>query len=85
MSAQLVLFPFPDRRRRSVKSSNRDLIGRSYQEGHTRVTVIALCAGDDGRVMVRRMPGGEPFSMPGWLMKLALMDARNQKTRKRVA
>lgn len=86
MSAQLILFPLAAQKTRSGKSSNRDLIGRSYQEGgHTRVTVIALCDENDARVMVRRMPGGEPFSMPGWLMRLALMDAKNEKTRKRVA
>ena len=85
MSAQLILFPLQAGKRPSGKSSNRDLIGRWYQEEHTRVTVIALCAENDARVMVRRMPGGQPFSMPGWLMRFALMDANNQKKRKRVA
>jgi hypothetical protein len=85
MSAQLILFPPVARKTRSGKSSNRDLIGRSYREGHTRVTVIALCGQNDARVMVRRMPGGEPFSMPGWLMRFALMDNGSQKKRKRVA
>ena len=85
MSAQLILFPLTAQKTRSGKSPNRDLIGRSYQEGHIRVTVIALCGENDARVMVRRMPGGKPFSMPAWLMRFALVDASNQKKRKRVA
>lgn len=79
MNAQQIAFPFRAKKSRRPASSNADLIGRSYEEGHSTVTVVSLCANDDGRVMVRRDPGGRTFSMPAWLMRLIFSEQKGKR------
>jgi hypothetical protein len=74
MNAKQIALPLPAKRSRRVANTNVDLIGRSYEEEHSTVTVISLCANDQSRVMVRRDPDGRTFLMPAWLMRLIFMD-----------
>ena len=79
MNAKQIALPFRAKRSRRPASTNVDLIGCSYQEDHSTVTVISLCANDEGRVMVRRDPGGRTFSMPAWLMRLIFMEQEGRR------
>ena len=74
MNAKQIALPFRARRSRLAANTNADLIGRSYEEDYSTVTVVSLCPNDDGRVMVRRDPGGRTFSMPAWLMRLIFIE-----------
>jgi hypothetical protein len=86
MNARQIVFPFGARRARPPKDSNRDLIGRSYQENeYTTVTVIGVCPGDVTRVVFRRDPDGGTYSMFGWLMRFALMDSDSREKKRRRA
>lgn len=79
MNAKQIALPFRAKRNRRPANSNADLIGRSYEEGHSTVTVVSLCMNDDHRVMVRRDPGGRTFSMPAWLMRLIFMEQEGRR------
>ena len=81
MKAKQITFPFRAKKAEQRKSPNIDLIGRAYEEDRATVTVIGFCLNDDGRVMVRREPGGSTWSMPAWLMRLIFQE----KKRKRAA
>lgn len=81
MSARQITLPFRSKRIDKGMNSNQDLIGRSYEEDDSVVTVIGLCLNDDGRVMVQRDIDGRTWSMPAWLMRLIFME----KNRKRAA
>ena len=78
MSARQFALPFRSRRVDNNMNSNQDLIGRSYEEDHSTVTVIGLCLNDNRRVMVQRDIDGRTWSMPAWLMRLIFME-RNRK------
>ena len=77
-----IAFPF------RVKSQERaqsdlNLIGRSYAEDdYVTVTVVGVCQNNEGRVMVRRRPGGA-YSMPAWLMRSIF--AEEDRKQKRAA
>jgi len=79
MNAKQITLPFRAKKSRRPANTNVDLIGRSYQEDYSTVTVISLCASDESRVMVRRDPGGRTFSMPAWLMRLIFMDHEGRR------
>lgn len=81
MSARQFALPFRSKRIDKAMSSNQDLIGRSYEEDDSTVTVIGLCLNDNRRVMVQRDIDGRTWSMPAWLMRLIFIE----KDRKRAA
>ena len=80
MRDRQITLPFRARQKPPV-NPNIDLIGRSYQEGHSIVTVVETCLSDDSRVMLRKDPGGSTWSMPAWLVRLIF----TEKKRKRAA
>ena len=79
MKAKQITLPFRAKRRQRPKNPNVDLIGRSYQEDYSTVRVIGLCPNDEGRVIVRRDPGGRTWSMPAWLMRMIFMEKKGQR------
>jgi len=79
MSARQFALPFRSRRVDNSMNSNQDLIGRSYEEDHSTVTVIGLCLNDNRRVMVQRDIDGRTWSMPAWLMRLIFMEKNRQR------
>ena len=81
MSARQIALPFRLKRVDMSANPSQDLIGRSYEEDDSTVTVIGLCLNDDRRVMVQRDIDGRTWSMPAWLMRLIFME----KNRKRAA
>lgn len=81
MSARQIALPFRSKRIDKGMNPNQDLVGRSYEEDDSIVTVIGLCLNDDRRVMVQRDIDGRTWSMPAWLMRLIFME----KNRKRAA
>ena len=59
----------------SSTNSNRDLIGRSYQQDKwATVSVIDVCIDDPARVRVQRDVDGKTWTMPGWLMRLIFLE-----------
>ena len=81
MSARQIAFPFRTKYAERRHDPNEDLIGRSYNEGETVITVTGICLNDERRVMVQRDIDGRTWSMPAWLMRLIFME----KNRKRAA
>ncbi len=73
--------PFPFRIKQSYRNDNpsADLVGRSYVDGHTTVTVISVCHDDDRRVMVERDLDGRTWSMPAWLMRLIFLETNGKR------
>jgi len=78
MNTRQIALPFRAKRI-DRKDANVDLIGRSYDEDDATVTVIAVSANDDGRVIVRRDPGGSTWSMPAWLMRLIFLEKKRRR------
>ena len=67
--------PFRHKLAASRTNSNRDLIGRSYQQDTwTTVSVIDVCVDEPGRVRVQRDVDGKTWTMPGWLMRLIFLE-----------
>ncbi|MFS8087454.1 MAG: hypothetical protein ACMG6H_17620 [Acidobacteriota bacterium] len=81
MSTKQIALPFRAKRTRQEINPNVDLVGRSYEEDYSTVTVVGPCPTDHRRVMVRRDPDGRVWSMPVWLMRLIFLE----KKRKRAA
>lgn len=79
MNAKQIALPFRAKRAQPRKNPNVDLIGRSYEDDYATVTVIGLCANDEGRIIVRRDPGGRTWSMPAWLMRMIFMEKKGQR------
>lgn len=79
MSDKQTVFPFRTKRAERRRHSNDDLIGRSYEEDFSTVTVVGICPHDDRRVTLRRHPGGNTFSMPAWLMRLIFIDKKKRR------
>ncbi len=80
MRDKQITLPFRGRQKKR-SNANADLIGRSYKEGYSTVTVTETCLNDERRVMLRRDPGGSTWSMPAWLVRLIFVE----KKRKRAA
>jgi hypothetical protein len=78
MSARQITLPFRSRRSETQPDPNFDLIGRSYEEGDSTVTVIETCFNDQSRVMVQRDIDGHTWSMPAWLMRLVFQEKRKR-------
>jgi hypothetical protein len=79
MSARQIALPFRRARIDKSMSHNQDLIGRSYEDGDSMVTVIGLCLNDDRRVMVQRDIDGRTWSMPAWLMRLIFIEQNGKR------
>ena len=79
MNAKQIALPFRAKRKQQRRNPNVDLIGRSYEDDYATVTVVGLCANDEGRVTVRRDPGGRTWSMPAWLMRLIFMARKGRR------
>lgn len=79
MSARQIAFPFRARQAENPRDPNRDLIGRSYEEGHAIITVIETCLNDQRRVMVQRDLDGHTWSMPAWLMRLVFKETERKR------
>ena len=84
MNAVQTVFPFRARKARVQPASNVDLIGLSYKEGNSTVTVTGICRNDDQRLILRRYPTGATWTMRGWLVRLILTE-ESKKDRKRAA
>ena len=78
MRAKQFTLPFRAKQK-GPKLRNSDLIGRSYEEDYATVTVIETCLNDEGRVMLRREPGGSTWSMPAWLVRLIFMERKRKR------
>ena len=75
MNAQQFTLPFRLGHAGPRPNSNRDLIGRSYQQDKwITVTVVEVCLDDPGRVRVQRDVDGKTWTMPGWLMRLIFLE-----------
>ncbi|HYV24373.1 MAG TPA: hypothetical protein VE969_03980 [Pyrinomonadaceae bacterium] len=68
MQTEQMCLPFRAKHRNREEQSNCDLIGRTYLDNLVTVTVVALCADDDSRVLVNRRPG-KTARMPAWIMR----------------
>jgi hypothetical protein len=79
MKAKQITLPFRAKRTAPPRNPNVDLIGRSYEEDYSTVTVVGLCPNDGSRVMVRRDPAGNSWSMPAWLMRLIFMEKKGRR------
>ena len=78
MNTRQIALPLPFRKS-EVGDPNSDLIGRSYEEGYSTVTVIGTCLNDNRRVMLRRDPGGSTWSMPNWLVRLIFIEKKGNR------
>ena len=75
MNARQFTLPFRTKLANPRANSNRDLIGRSYQQDKwITVTVVDVCQDDPGRVRVQRDVDGKTWTMPGWLMRLIFLE-----------
>lgn len=75
MNARQFTLPFRNKLANPRANSNRDLIGRSYQQDKwITVTVVDVCQDDPGRVRVQRDVDGKTWTMPGWLMRLIFLE-----------
>ncbi len=79
MNAEQIAFPFRTRKPKRANTSNADLIGRSYVDGHAAITVVSVCLNDDRRVMVERDLDGRTWSMPAWLMRLIFLETEGKR------
>ena len=79
MSARQITLPLRARRAEMQPDANRDLIGRSYEDGIATITVIETCLNDQSRVMVERDLDGHRWSMPAWLMRLVFRETQRQR------
>jgi hypothetical protein len=78
MRDKQITLPFRARQKRR-SHPHADLIGRSYEEGHSTVTVTETCLNDDRRVMLRKDPGGSTWTMPAWLVRLIFVEKKRKK------
>ncbi len=81
MNALQTVFPFPGLKASAQRNSNVDLIGRSYSDDNSTVTVTGICKNDSQRVILKRYPTGTTWSMRGWLVRLILMEEKKKETR----
>lgn len=78
MRHRQITLPFRARQKRQI-NPNVELIGRSYREGYSTVTVVETCPDDGSRVMLRKDPGGSTWSMPTWLVRLIFTEKRQKR------
>lgn len=79
MRASQIILPF--RRSHDVpQNANRDLVGRSYrQDKYIRVTVIGVCQDNPARVVLERNSDSSSWTMPGWLVRLILLQEEGKR------
>ena len=79
MNARQITLPFRRKLTQARLNASFDLVGRSYrQDKYTAVIVIGICPEDSTRVVVQRDVDGKTWTMPGWLMRLILLDERRR-------
>lgn len=78
MGARQIALPLPFKKA-EANDANADLIGRSYEEDYSTVTVTGTCLNDGKRVMLRRDPGGSTWSMPAWLVRLIFLERKGKR------
>ena len=79
MNGRQITLPFRRRSTESRPNANHELIGRSYQQDeYASVTVTRICAEDAARVVVERDVDGKSWTMPGWLIRLILLEERKR-------
>jgi hypothetical protein len=81
MNPRQMAFPFSVRKTKRQSRSGRDLVGRSYREGHETVTIIGICAQDDARVLVKRQPRGSVTSLPSRLIRPIFAEEERRRQR----
>jgi hypothetical protein len=80
MTAKQIVLPFLRQKTGRQPNKNTDLIGRAYDEGHqSRVTIVGICAHDDRRVIVQRDVDNRTWSMPGWLIRMVLLESESRQ------
>ena len=79
MNARQFALPFRPKRVEPERDRNADLVGRSYEDGDATITVIETSLNDATRVMVERDLDGHVWSMPAWLMRLMLKEAKRKR------
>ena len=79
MSARQITLPLRSRRVELETNPNADILGRSYEEGDTTITVVETCLNDPRRVMVERDLDGHTWSMPAWLMRLVFKETKRKR------
>lgn len=74
MNARQIVLPLRPRQNDMRANSNRDLVGRSYnQDKYTMIKVTDICADNPRHVVVQRSVDGKVWTMPGWLVRLILL------------
>lgn len=79
MNAHQIAFSFRVKQPQGRDAPNTDLIGRSYKDGYATIVVTSVCLDDTARVMVERDLDGRTWSMPGWVMRLVLMEEHRKR------
>jgi len=79
MNAQQIAFPFRAKQPQQRNTPNTDLIGRSYKDGYATIVVTSVCLNDTTRVIIERDLDGRTWSMPGWLMRLVLLEEKRKR------
>jgi hypothetical protein len=79
MNAQQIAFPFRTKQPQPRDAHNTDLIGRSYKDGYATIVVTSVCLHDKTRVIIERDLDGKTWSMPGWLMRLVLLEEKRRR------
>ena len=78
MNAQQIAFSFRVKQTQR-NAPNTDLIGRSYKDGYATIAVTGVCLDDTTRVIVERDLDGRIWSMPGWVMRLVLLEEKRKQ------
>jgi len=78
MKTRQISLPLPFKNA-DTSDPNADLIGRSYEDGYSTVTVTGTCFNNSKRVMLRRDPGDSTWSMPAWLVRLIFMEKKGKR------
>jgi hypothetical protein len=78
MNTTQIALPLPFKKA-DTSDPNADLIGRSYEEDYSTVTVTGTCLNDVKRVMLRREPAGSTWSMPAWLVRLIFIEKKGKR------
>jgi hypothetical protein len=78
MKTRQIALPLP-LKNGEASDPNADLIGRSYDEEYSTVTVTGTCLNDTKRVLLRRDPGGNTWSMPSWLVRLIFIEKKGRR------
>lgn len=72
MEAEQIALPFRLIRRKNIKDrrDNSDLIGHSFMDRSSTITVMSLCPSNPEQVMVERDMDGKRWAVPVGLIRL---------------